>query len=137
DPRGDVQLEAESVAELGKRLAQREELRVLLNIGELGNCLTDGGRSWRAPSALWFSAQGRALGACLTWTVQQPKRCPDEIFDQSTTVAFHHLDARSSNYLGNTLLLDDDLVRVLPLLARGEFVLWQQGLEWNHRVYRF
>ena len=138
DPRAELaQLEAEDVAQLGKRLVQREQLRVLLNIGELGNCLTDGGRSWRSQSTLWFSAQGRALGACMTWTVQQPKRCPDEIFDQSTTIAFHHLDARSANYLGNTLLLDQQMVDVLPQLARGEFVLWQQGLEWNRKVYRF
>jgi len=137
DVLNDVECPAEEVALLGKRLLQKEQLRVLLNVGELDNCLTDGGRSWRAPTVRWFSSQGRQLRGCLTWTNQQPKRCPDEIFDQSTTIAFLHLDARSSNYLGNTLLLDADLVDVLPKLARGEFVLWVPGLEWDHLVYRF
>jgi hypothetical protein len=137
DVRTDVDCHAEDVALLGKRLAQRGDLRVLLNIGELDNCLTDGGRSWEAPTVRWFSSQGRQLRGCLTWTNQQPKRCPDEIFDQSTTIAFLHLDARSANYLGNTLLLDEAMVGTLPKLARGEFVLWVPGLEWNGKVYRF
>jgi hypothetical protein len=137
DPYEDVLVDVEDVALLGKRLAQKERLTVLLNVGELKDALTDGGRSWRSPTTLWFSAQGRSLRACLTWTVQQPKRAPDEIFDQSTTIAFHHLDARAANYLGGTLLLDEDMVSVLPRLDQGEFVLWQQGIEWNRRVYRF
>jgi len=137
DVRNDVDCPADDVALLGKRLLQRGDLRVLLNIGELDNCLTDGGRSWEAPTVRWFSSQGRKLRGCLTWTNQQPKRCPDEIFDQSTTIAFLHLDARSSNYLGNTLLLDPQMVAVLPMLARGEFVLWVPGLEWNGLIYRF
>jgi hypothetical protein len=137
DVRNDVDCHAEDVALLGKRLAQRGDLRVLLNIGELDNALTDGGRSWDAPTVRWFSSQGRQLRACLAWTNQQPKRCPDEIFDQSTTIAFLHLDARSSNYLGNTLLLDESMVSTLPKLARGEFVLWVPGLEWDGKVYRF
>jgi hypothetical protein len=137
DVRNDVNCPVEDVAQLGKRLSQKEELRVLLNVGELDNCLTDGGRSWEAATVRWFSSQGRILRACLTWTNQQPKRCPDEMFDQSTTIAFLHLDARSSNYLGNTLLLDADLVAVLPKLAIGEFVLWVPGGDWNRKVYRF
>jgi hypothetical protein len=137
DVRNDVDCPVEDVALFGKRLAQKEELRVLLNVGELDNCLTDGGRSWEAPTVRWFSSQGRKLRACLTWTNQQPKRCPDEIFDQSTTIAFLHLDARSSNYLGNTLLLDPAMVEVLPRLAIGEFVLWVPGGDWNRRIYRF
>lgn len=137
DIRNDVACPAEDVALLGKRLLQREQLAVLLNIGELDNCLSDGGRSWQAPTVRWFSSQGRALKGCLTWTAQQPKRCPDEIFDQSTTIAFLHLDARSSNYLGNTLMLDEGMVDVLPKLAKGEYVLAVPGLEWNGKVYRF
>lgn len=130
-------IEVEEVAQLGKRLLQKERLRVVLNVGELRDALTEGGRSWKSPTTLWFSAQARALKGCLTWTVQQPKRAPDEIFDQSTTIAFHHLDKRSANYLGGTLLLDEDLVAVLDTLENGEFVLWQQGIDWNRRVYRF
>lgn len=137
DVLNDVDCPAEDVALLGKTLLQKAQLKVLLNIGELDNCLTDGGRSWEAPTVRWFSSQGRKLKGCLTWTNQQPKRCPDEIFDQSTTIAFLHLDARSSNYLGNTLLLDPQMVDVLPKLARGEFVLWVPGLEWNGLIYRF
>jgi hypothetical protein len=85
----------------------------------------------------WFSSQGRVLRGCLTWTTQQPKRTPDEIFDQSTTIAYFHLDRRSANYLGGTLLLDEEMVEVISKLARGEFVLYQPGLEWNRKVYRF
>ena len=130
-------IEVEEVALLGKSLVQRERLRVVLNVGELRDALTEGGRSWKSPTTLWFSAQARAIKGCFTWTVQQPKRAPDEIFDQSTTIAFHHLDKRSANYLGGTLLLDEDLVAILDTLENGEFVLWQQGVDWNRRVYRF
>jgi hypothetical protein len=130
-------VEVEEVAQLGKRLLQKERLRVVLNVGELRDALTEGGRSWKSPTTLWFSAQARALKGCLTWTVQQPKRAPDEIFDQSTTIAFHHLDKRSANYLGGSLLLDEEMVAILDQLENGEFVLWQQGIEWNRRVYRF
>jgi hypothetical protein len=137
DLRNDVTVECEEVAQLGKRLVQKEELRVLLNVGELRDALTDGGRSWKSPGTLWFSAQARAIQGSLAWTVQQPKRAPDEIFDQSTTIAFHHLDQRSANYLGGTLLLDELMVEVISKLENGEFVLWQQGIEWNRRVYRF
>jgi hypothetical protein len=137
DPYNDQVVDVEEVALLGKRLLQKERLRVVLNVGELRDALTEGGRGWKSPTTLWFSAQARALKGCLTWTVQQPKRAPDEIFDQSTTIAFHHLDKRSANYLGGTLLLDQDLVDILDKLDTGEFVLWQQGIDWNRRVYRF
>jgi hypothetical protein len=137
DPYEDVFIELEDVALVGKKFLQKERLRVVLNVGELRDALTDGGRGWKSPTTLWFSAQARSLKGCLTWTVQQPKRAPDEIFDQSTTIAFHHVDKRSSNYLSNTLLLDEEMVAVLPQLANGEFVLWQQGVEWNKKVYRF
>lgn len=137
DPYNDQVVDVEEVALLGKHLLQKDRLRVILNVGELRDALTEGGKSWKSPTTLWFSAQARALKGCLTWTVQQPKRAPDEIFDQSTTIAFHHLDKRSANYLGNTLLLDENLVEVLDKLDNGEFVLWQQGIEWNRRVYRF
>lgn len=135
DPYTDVRCEIEDVAQLGKRLAQRERLRVLLNVGELKDALSDGGRAWTSPSTLWFSAQGRSLQSCLTWTVQQPKRAPDEIWDQSTTIALHGVRKRSVNYLRDTLELDDEMVYVLPQLARGEFALYQPGLDWNGQVY--
>jgi hypothetical protein len=136
DPMSDVECPAEAAAGKAKELL-RAGTTVLLNIGELDNCLSDGGKSWRAPTVRWFSSQGRVLRGCLTWTTQQPKRTPDEIFDQSTTIAYFHLDRRSANYLGGTLLLDEEMVEVISKLARGEFVLYQPGLEWNRKVYRF
>jgi hypothetical protein len=137
DARAGVACDVEDVAQLGQRMLRQESLRVLLNLNELRPALTDGGRGWRAPTVLWFSAEARSIEGCLTWTVQQPKRCPDEIFDQSTTISFHHLDARSANYLGGTLLLDEEMVATLPQLVRGEYCLWQQGIEWNRKVYRW
>jgi hypothetical protein len=136
DPMADVPCSAEAVAELARRIL-RAGTRVLLNVGELDECLTEGGRGWETPTVRWFSSQGRKLKGCLTWTTQQPKRTPDEIFDQSTTVAFHHLDARSANYLGNSLFLDPAMVEVLPKLTIGEFVLMVPATEWNRKVYRF
>jgi hypothetical protein len=136
DPQADVDCPADEVAALGRRLA-RDGQRVLLNVGELKCCLSDGGRGWTSPSTLWFSAQGRQLRACMTWTNQQPKRCPDEIFDQSTTVAFLHCNERSANYLSNTLMLDSEMVAILPRLGKFELVIWQPELEWNRRVYPF
>lgn len=136
DPHADVDCPAEEAAMLARTIA-RSGQRVLFNVGELKNCLSDGGRGWTAPSALWFSAQGRQLKGCLTWTNQQPKRCPDEIFDQSTTVAFLHHNERSANYLSNTLMLDAEMVAILPKLGKFELVIWQPELEWNRKVYPF
>lgn len=137
DPRAGVDCPAEDVAQLGRRLLVQSELRVALNIGELDQCLTEGGRSWQAPTVRWFSSQGRKIHGSLIWTTQQPKRTPDEVFDQSTTVALYHLDRRAANYLSQTLLLDEDMVAVLPALPIGDFVLWVPGLEWDRKVYRF
>jgi len=128
-------IDVEEVAQLGKRLLQRERLRVMLNVGELKDALSDGGRAWTSPTTLWFSAQARALQGCFCWTVQQPKRVPDEIWDQSTTISMHRVLKRSLNYLRSTLELDDEMVYVLPQLARGEFVVYQPELDWNGRVY--
>jgi len=133
----DVACDVEGVALKGKEMLQRERLRVLLNVGELKDALTEGGKGWRSPTTLWFSAQARSLRGCFTWTVQQPKRVPDEIWDQSTTIAMHRVLKRSVNYLRNTLELDDEMVAVLPQLARGEFVLYQPEADWNGKVYRW
>jgi hypothetical protein len=135
DPRNDTRCDAEAVATYAKQIS-RAGLRVLLNIGELDECLSEGGRSFEAPSVRWFSSQGRQLKACLVWTQQQPKRTPDEMFDQSTTLSLFQHEERSSNYLGNTLLLDEALVAILPRLARSEFVVRVPGQAWNRRVYR-
>lgn len=131
----DVQCPIEDVAQLGKKMLQKERLKVLLNVGELKDALSDGGRAWTSPTTLWFSAQARSLQGCLTWTVQQPKRVPDEIWDQSTTISMHRMLKRSLNYLRSTLELDDEMVYVLPKLDRGEFVLYQPESEWNGLVY--
>lgn len=137
DPmRDDVELPVEPVALVARRIL-RYGIPTCLNAGELDACLTDGGRSWTAPTVRWFSSQGRKLQGSLVWTTQQPKRVPDEIFDQSTTIAFHHLDVRSVTYLRDTLQLDPEMVALLPRLARGEFVLWIPGYDWNRSVYRF
>jgi hypothetical protein len=131
----DEPLSPEVVAAGGRRLL-RGGVRVLLNVGELDQALTEGGRSWAAPTVRWWSSQGRVLQGSLTWTTQQPKRAPDEIFDQSTSIAFFHLDARSANYLANTLMLDDRLVAELPRLDVGSYLLWEPGAEWSGRTYR-
>lgn len=135
DPWNDVRCEIEDVATLGKRLLQKERIRTLLNVGELKDALTDGGKGWTSPTTLWFSAQARSLQGCFTWTVQQPKRVPDEVWDQSTTIAMHRILKRSCNYLRSTLELDDEMIYVLPQLARGEFVIYQGDVEWNGKVY--
>lgn len=136
DPLAGITCDIEDVAQLGQRMLRQEQLKVLLNCNELRPALTDGGRSWASPTTLWFSAEARSIQGCFCWTVQQPKRCPDEVFDQSTTIAFHHTGKRAANYLGGTLMLDESMVDVLPQLARGEFVIWQPEIEWNGRVYR-
>lgn len=132
----DDELPVEPVALAARRLL-RLGIPILLNVGELDACLSDGGRAWTAPTVRWFSSQGRKLRGSLVWTTQQPKRVPDEVIDQSTTVAFHRLEARSLNYIASTLMLDTAMVAILPRLARGEFVLWTPGADWNGRVYLF
>jgi hypothetical protein len=132
----DIAVSVEEVAVVGKGLAQKGQLRVLLNVGELDNALSPGGKSWASPTAQWFTAQGRALKSCLTATIQQPKRTPDEVWDQATSIALHHHEERSTNYLVNTLELDPELVAILPKLDKFEFILRLPGGYWNRKVYR-
>lgn len=135
DPMLDEETQVEEVATVGKQLA-RGGFRILLNIGELANACSESGRAWRAPAARWFSAQGRQLRASLAWTEQEPKRAPDEIYNQSTTLAFFHLDERAANYLRDTLYFDPAMVAAMPALAWGEFVLRVQGAPWDGKIYR-
>jgi len=135
DAVNDIKCTAESVGAYAKQIA-RSGTPVLLNVNELDTCLTEGGRSWEALSVRWMSDEARSLKGSFVWTTRQPKRTPDEIFDQSTSISYFHLDRRAANYLGNTLLLDEDMVAILPKLAIGEYVIVQPGLEWNRKVYR-
>jgi hypothetical protein len=138
DPRAAIACDPQTVGDLALKLARSESpQRVLTNINELDTCLTDGGRGWNAPAIREIITQGRALELSQTWTTQQPQRVPNEPLDQSTTIAFFHLDRRAVNYLGNTLLLDEEMVALLPTLERGDFVLWVPGSDWNRKVYRF
>jgi len=137
DPFADIACPLEDVALKGKELLQRERIRTLLNVGELKDALTPGGKGWASDTTLWFSAQARSIGGCLCWTVQQPKRAPDEIWDQSTSIALHRVLKRSVNYLKNTLELEPEMVDVLPTLQRGEFVLYLPEADWNGKVYKW
>lgn len=135
-PRHDIACEADEPARLALRFARDDDpLRVALVLNELDEALTDGGRSWRAPAVRTSITQGRALEVWVMATTQQPHRCPNEPFDQATSIAFFHLDARACNYLSGTLLLDPAMVRVLPTLQVGQFVLWRPGCDWDGCIY--
>lgn len=137
DPNADEPLSPEEPT-AGARTLLRSGIPILLNIAELDNCLTDGGKAWSAPTVRWWYTQGRKMRGSLCWTQQDPKRTPDEIRGQSTTIAFLHAEAPAAAFLGGLLMLDDRMVALLPTLAPGEFVLWVPGGgPWNGRTYRF
>lgn len=137
DPNADESLSPEGPA-TGARVLLRAGIPVLLNIAELDNALSDGGKAWTAPTVRWWYTQGRKLRGSFCWTQQNPRRTPEEVREQSTTIALLHMEPPAAAFIGGLLLLSDQLVALLPELVPGQFVLWVPGGgAWDGRTYRF
>jgi hypothetical protein len=115
-----------------------ERTRVLVVVDELRRAASPAGREWadRPSETARLFVEGGGLGTSIMWTTQTPQRIPAEAFDQSETLGLFRIDGRGISYLDDLLLLDRELVRVLPRLEKGVFVLWRKGEPWDRKTYR-
>jgi hypothetical protein len=129
-------VEVEQVAGLALTIARASREPVRLVIDELDRACTRGGRELDSPSLRVALTQGRALGVSVLWSTQTPQRAPIEVIDQSSTIGIFQLGPRALNYLDERLCFDAELLAVVPGLAVGQFVIYEQGRPWNRIIYR-
>jgi len=149
DPRFDVNVSAEDVAGYSKALGQRgRETKEgkwttnphLLVIEELAACATAGRKHVKAPSALWALEQGRKVGVSILGTTQSPRKIPLDFLSQCNAIAFFRLTGADSNYLGNSLHLDDRIITAISGpngegLPNFQFALYIKGHAWDEKIH--
>lgn len=137
--RGDVfkgtVVHPEYVAALALDIAKttREPVRVLVD--EVRRACSKGGMVLQSKSVETILTQGRALGVSLLWSNQSPI-VPKELIDQSSTIAIGQLGPRALNYLDERLMFERELLDVVPNLKQGQFVIAEQGRNWNKTIYQ-
>jgi hypothetical protein len=148
DPRQDITCEAEEVALLSKRTAQRgiESAGVwrpnphVLVIEELASASSAGRKQVQAPSVLWAAEQGRKVSVSLVGTTQSPRKTPLDLLGQSTSIAFFRLTGADANYLGERLDLDPRLISAIrgpnsEGLPNRKFALYVKGEPWDGEIH--
>lgn len=125
----------ETVAELGWRASERGQTSLVV-IDELYDAMS---------SAMHFRAKkgriseilrkGRSKGVSLLVSTQIPQSMPTEVMDLTDFKVVFRLDSRSLNYVVQALRLDWKMAGVIQRLKRGEFVLIQQGVDWDGTIY--
>jgi hypothetical protein len=138
--RGDVykgqRCEVEEVAALTLELA-RARIPVRLVVDELNRAVTSGGKAIASPSLLEAMTAGRTMGLSVLWGTQIPQRVPAPAWDLSSSIGIFQLGEKAMRYLDESLLLDSEMLDVVPTLGVGEFVLHRPGEPWDRTVYRF
>ena len=104
-------------------------------IDELDRACSPGGRVLLGTHVRTCLVRGRALQLSVIWSTQAPQRAPLEFVDQSTTIGLCQLGPRALNYLSDRLFFDKDLLEIVPKLKVGEFVLYEQGKDWDRKIY--
>lgn len=128
----------ESVAKYGWRLADHGKTSLVL-IDELYDALSsDMHFAAKGNSAIAHIARkGRSRGVSLVSTTQMPQSLPTVILTQSDTKALFANDSRSLAYLESSLKLSASpgVVETIRTLKVGEFVLIEQGSDWDGVIY--
>lgn len=141
DPFTGTMVEVEDVGALTLQLTRVTRKPVRLVIDELDRAVTDGGNRITSQSLVIAFAQGRSLGLSVLWSTQSPQRAPVQCIDQSSTIAICRLGPRALLYLDERLRFEKDLLATVPTLSQAnengtcEFVLYEQGKEWNRTIY--
>lgn len=127
-------VEVDSVAGLALTMS-RNNINTRLVVDELDRAITPGGKEFEGTNLRSCFTVGRALGLSVLWSTQAPQRAPREVIDQSTAIVLFQIGPRALNYLDDRLMFDGELLDVVPTLQVGEFVIYQQGMEWNRTIY--
>lgn len=126
----------ETVAELGWRIADKGGTALVV-IDELYDALS-APMHFRARGASRISEiyrKGRSRGVSILGSTQIPQSLPTVVIDLSDFKFIFRLDSRSLNYIEASLNLTHEIVSTIRSLAIGQFVVVQQGVEWNRTVY--
>jgi len=125
----------QTVAEIGWRAAEKGQPSLVV-VDELYDAMS---------SAMHFAAKkgriseilrkGRSKGVSLLVSTQIPQSMPTEVMDLTDFKAVFRLDSRSLRYVVDALRLDWRMAGVIQRLKRGEFVLIQQGVDWDETIY--
>ena len=148
DPRRDVEVPAEEVAQYSLQLARRGRivngqwatLPHVCVIEELAEAASAGRKRLNAPSVLKLIEQGRKMGVSLVGTTQSPANVPLDILRQASSIAFFRLTGPDVNYMAERLHLDSDLIRTVSGsnsegLPNHQFALYVKGIPWDRRIY--
>lgn len=79
--------------------------------------------------------KGRSRGNSIVGSTQVPQTIPTVMMTQSDFSIVFKLDARSLNYAEAMFRLPKNMTDTIRKLGRGQFVLIQQGVDWNGIVY--
>ena len=148
DPRRDVEVPAEEVAQFSLQLARRgrvvngtwQTLPHVTVIEELAEAASAGRKKLNAPSVLKLIEQGRKMGVSLVGTTQSPANVPLDILRQASSIAFFRLTGPDVNYMGERLHLDPALIKAVSGqssegLPNHHFALYVKGLPRDKTLY--
>lgn len=82
-----------------------------------------------------FIREGTSQRISSAWTTQIPQELPTACKVLTRAVAQFHLESLAADAATEKFRLDADGPQVLRSLARGEFVLFCQGQDWNRTIY--
>lgn len=126
----------EKVAELAWQ-ASGKRLTSLVLIDEIFDAI-GGNMHWKAKKNSRIDEiyrKGRSRGVSIVGSTQIPQALPTVAIVLSDFKAIFKLDSRSLNYVESTFRLTKDIVDTIRRLQVGQFVLVQQGVDWNGVVY--
>lgn len=148
DPRNDIEVPAEDVAQLSLSMARRGQtvngvwrtVPHVCVIEELSEAASGGRKKLKSPSVLKLIEQGRKMGVSLVGTTQSPANVPLDILRQASSIAFFRLTGPDVNYMGERLHLDPALIRTVAGpnnegLPNHQFALYVKGQPWDGVVY--
>jgi len=126
----------ERVAEMAWQ-ASAKGVTSLVLIDEIYDAI-GGDRHWKALKTSRIDEiyrKGRSRGVSIAGSTQIPQSLPTVAIDLADFKVIFKLDSRSLNYVAKSFKLTPDLVGTIRRLTVGQFVLVQQGVDWNGVIY--
>jgi hypothetical protein len=125
----------ELVARFGWRLGTAGKTSLVL-VDEIYDALSSPMHFAARPSTIdEIARKGRSRGVSFVGTTQVPQSLPTVLIDLADTKSIFGMDSRSLNYVESALRLDRRATAAISRLSIGEFILIEQGRDWDGIVY--